>query len=142
MYAPVSAVQALFCTRETLKVSCKGTPDETAPVTGSVRISDRLSFSSTKYGPSVSAAVSTHDVEGLVVVPELSVVSVPAAVRSCEAHESSDWETTTLTAVRPARPRRLRRLICALRGSTECFRDIGRIVRVGAGGDGAGQARS
>jgi hypothetical protein len=34
--------------RDTLNVSSSGTPAETAPVVGSERMSERLSFSSTK----------------------------------------------------------------------------------------------
>ena len=37
-----------------------GTPGRTPPVAGSDRRSERLSRSSTKYGPSVSAGVTTH----------------------------------------------------------------------------------
>jgi len=60
MYAPVSGVHALLSTRDTLKRSVSGTPLEITPVIGSARMSDRASFSSTKYGPSVSAAVNTQ----------------------------------------------------------------------------------
>ena len=67
-YAPVSGVQALLANRVTLNVSESGTPVEMTPVVGSERMSERLSFSSTKYGPSVSAAVNTHDDDGAGVV--------------------------------------------------------------------------
>src|SRR5206468_3089667 len=36
-------------------------PGFTAPVVGSERMSERFSFSSTKYGPSVSAGRTMHD---------------------------------------------------------------------------------
>ena len=47
-------------TRETLKARVSDVPSRFAPVDGSVVISDRLSRSSTKYGPSVSDGVTTH----------------------------------------------------------------------------------
>ena len=50
----------LELTRATWKVRSRGTPFRFDPVDESVVISDRLSRSSTKYGPSVSAGVATH----------------------------------------------------------------------------------
>src|SRR6266542_867437 len=58
--APASGVQPLLPTCETRNVSCSGVPSFTAPLVGSERMSERLSFSSTKYGPSVSAGLTTH----------------------------------------------------------------------------------
>jgi hypothetical protein len=105
-------VQALFATRETLKASVNGIPDETAPVTGSVLMSDRFSISSTKYGPSVRAAVNTHvelPVVGVVVVPPVETVSVALAAPDAQLR-STDCDTTTLAAPFAAKPSKSRRL--------------------------------
>src|SRR5438094_3936592 len=56
-----SAVQALPVTFETRNVSASVAPGFTAFVVGSERMSERFSFSSTKYGPSVRAGRPTHD---------------------------------------------------------------------------------
>ena len=78
-------------------------------------MSERLSFSSTKYGPSVSAAVSTHDddgvvgvvsVVGVVVVP---VVSVAVPVTASVAQPSSVCDTMTVAAAFAAMPNSRRR---------------------------------
>ena len=114
----MSGVQALLATRDTLKVSAKGIPVDTAPVTGSVRMSERLSNSSTKYGPSVSAAVRTQvalPVVGVLVEPPFELVSVVsvAFVAAAAQLASSDCETMTLAApfaAKPSRSRRLRRV--------------------------------
>src|SRR5581483_9161366 len=55
--APASGTQLLplaFCR---LIVRSNGTPGRATPVPGSVRISERKSFSSTQYGPSVTCGV-------------------------------------------------------------------------------------
>jgi len=60
--APESAEHAaLDAICESFMVIVSGTPALTAPVVGSDRRSERLSLSSTKYGPSVSDGVTTHD---------------------------------------------------------------------------------
>jgi hypothetical protein len=73
-------------------------------------MSERLSFSSTKYGPSVSAAV-THDDEGVVVVgvvvPVVSLDAVP--VTPSEAQPSNVCETMTVAAALAAIPNSRRR---------------------------------
>ena len=46
--------------------SVRGTPARATPVAGSVRISERNSFSSTQYGPSVTVGVEgTASISGL-----------------------------------------------------------------------------
>src|SRR4029079_13143903 len=47
-------------TRSTVRASVNGAPGLTAPLAGSLRTSERSSCSSTKYGPSVCAGVSTQ----------------------------------------------------------------------------------
>ena len=105
----MSGVQALLATRETLNLSASGVPAETAPVTGSLRMSPRFSFSSTKNGPSVRAAVRTQ--LGLpagraeVVLPVRAVVVVSLELFPPDAQAtSSDCDTTTLAAPFAARP--------------------------------------
>src|SRR6266850_265637 len=56
-----SATQPAADTRATLKVSASARPGFSAPVVGSERMSERFSFSSTKYGPSVSAGRTMQD---------------------------------------------------------------------------------
>src|SRR6266542_953399 len=58
--APASGTQSAPLIWETRIVNCSGTPSDTLPVPGSERTSDRLSISSTKYGPSVSAGRTTQ----------------------------------------------------------------------------------
>src|SRR3990172_2921002 len=59
--APASGEQALPVTCETRNTSASGTPSFTEPSEGSGRMSDRLSCSSTKYGPSVISGRTTQD---------------------------------------------------------------------------------
>jgi hypothetical protein len=107
-------VQALLATRETLNVRESGMPADTAPLDGSVLMSERFNFSSTKNGPSVSAAVRTQ-LAPVVVVPVGTAVddevSVAPAAPAAQAIRT-DWDTTTLAApfaANPSRSRRLRR---------------------------------
>src|SRR5262245_1034698 len=58
--APASAPQPLAPTCDSASVSSSGTPGRAVPVAGSVRMSERFSISSTKYGPSVRTGVTTH----------------------------------------------------------------------------------
>src|SRR5437667_11455152 len=107
MYAPVNGVQASASTRDTLNASASGAPLEMTPLDGSVRMSDRFSFSSTKYGPSVRAAVRTH--VGEAVVPAaVPVLSAAAAVAAEQARSGCD--TTTIAAALAARSSSSRRV--------------------------------
>src|SRR5512132_3168454 len=91
-------------------------PAETMPVAGSVRMSARLSFSSTKNGPSVRAAVKTQvalpleaDDPLLSVVEDVSVALVPLDAQAAR----SECDTTTRAApfaANPSKSRRLRRV--------------------------------
>src|SRR5437016_7481397 len=73
-------------------------------------MSKRLSFSSTKNGPSVSAAVRTHVALPVVgVVVPLEVVSVTVLADTSQL-ASSDCDTNTLAAPSAAKPSRSRRL--------------------------------
>src|SRR5438876_11875744 len=62
---PLKACRPPVPTRDTWKVRFSGAPFRVDPFDGSVVMSERLSRSSTKYGPSVSDGVTTH--AGLVV---------------------------------------------------------------------------
>src|SRR4051794_2766762 len=76
-YAPARAVQSLDARFWTVMVSVSGTPARAVPVEGSVRISERKSFSSTQYGPSVMVGVdATH-----VMVSAASTVSFQAGMK-------------------------------------------------------------
>src|SRR3981081_4959082 len=84
--APLSAAHELPLTRDTRNVSVRGAPGLTVPFVGSERISLRFSFSSTKYGPSVTAGRTMHD--GSVVAADAAVVAaalVAAASGCCAA---------------------------------------------------------
>jgi hypothetical protein len=59
--APATGAQAPSA-RTTTIVRFSGVPACVVPSDGSLRMSERLSFSSTKYGPSVLDGVSTQDV--------------------------------------------------------------------------------
>ena len=56
--APARPLHAPLLAREMLSASVSAAPGFTDPSVGSLRISDRESFSSTKYGPSVSAGTT------------------------------------------------------------------------------------
>src|SRR4051794_39414991 len=58
--APWSGVQDPVPTCDRTKASVRGTPSFTTPVEVSERTSERLIFSSTKYGPSVSSGRTTQ----------------------------------------------------------------------------------
>ena len=58
--APASGWQPLPFACETRRVSWSGAPSFTEPSEGSDRISARLSWSSTKYGPSVCSGLTIH----------------------------------------------------------------------------------
>src|SRR3989442_12275431 len=58
--APTMGVQVAPFTFDTVRFKRNGTPSFTAPLLGSDRMSDRLSLSSTKKGPSVRAGVTTQ----------------------------------------------------------------------------------
>src|SRR5437867_2539663 len=78
--APARGVQAAAAVIwETPRARSSGTPGFNAPVAGSVRRSERLSRSSTKYGPSVTAGVTT---QGALAEVEGDAVSV--GVVDCE----------------------------------------------------------
>src|SRR5438477_9944120 len=89
--APASAVHALLVSDDTLMASVSGAPSFIAPFEGSLRTSARLIFSSTKYGPSVSAGRTMHagtDVAAPaadVAAPVALVVAVEFAVRDAVA---------------------------------------------------------
>src|SRR5437879_7390272 len=55
------AVGELAVTRQTVMARFSRGPGRTLPSEASVRMSARFSFSSTKYGPSVSAGRTTHE---------------------------------------------------------------------------------
>src|SRR4051794_28837160 len=77
--APVSGEQLLplrFCT---LMASVRGTPARATPVAGSVRMSERNSFSSTQYGPSVTVGVEGTQVSAA------STVSFQAGMKNAAA---------------------------------------------------------
>src|SRR5689334_15346613 len=77
--APVSGEQLLplrFCT---LITSVRGTPARATPVAGSVRMSERNSFSSTQYGPSVTVGVEGTQVSAA------SMVSFQAGINNAAA---------------------------------------------------------
>jgi hypothetical protein len=76
--APLSAAHELPLTRETRNVRVRGAPALTVPFVGSDRMSLRFSFSSTKYGPSVTAGRTMHD--GSVVVAADAAAAVVAEV--------------------------------------------------------------
>src|ERR1700690_3054751 len=59
--APDSGEQALFPISETWNLRFRSRPAFTKPSVGSERISERLSLSSTKQGPSVRAGRTTQD---------------------------------------------------------------------------------
>jgi hypothetical protein len=61
-WAPLTGAQSPS-DRTTTKRSASFTPSWTEPSTGSIRMSERLSRSSTKYGPSVLAGVSVQEAE-------------------------------------------------------------------------------
>src|SRR5215210_5302604 len=92
-------------------------PAATTPDPGSARMSARFSFSSTKNGPSVSAAVRTQ--VGLpagraeLVLPVRAVVVVSAELFPPDAQATrTDCDTTTLAAPFAASPSKSRRLSC------------------------------
>src|SRR3954451_12227235 len=60
IWASLSGAQAPVPTCDTRKASVKETPACTAPLLGSERTSERLSFTSTKYGPSVNSGRTTQ----------------------------------------------------------------------------------
>src|SRR5881396_2229323 len=109
--APWSAVHAEDVTRATLNVSTSAIPGLTAPVEGSTRMSERSSFSSTKYGPSVSAGRTMH--EGTVTAadaaapPEVAAAvgaDVPAPVAGCAVGDDEFSAAGAHAATRPAAP--------------------------------------
>src|SRR5262245_38719594 len=69
-------------------------------------MSERRSLSSTKYGPSVSAAVSTHE---LFALP--GIVGSPFTSVALAEHAKIDCETTRVAAAFAARPKSWRRFI-------------------------------
>src|SRR6266568_7834135 len=71
-----SAAHALPLTFDTRNVRPSMAPGFTAFVVGSERMSERFSFSSTKYGPSVSAGRTTHG--GRTVAPAVLVAAAAA----------------------------------------------------------------
>src|ERR1700738_1411427 len=93
-------------------------PAATAPLPASVLMSERFNFSSTKNGPSVSAAVRTQLAPA--VVPVVLVLEVSVALAApAEQASSTDCDTTTLAAPLAANPRRSRRLRRARAGDSD-----------------------
>src|SRR5213083_2485267 len=94
--APSSAVQPPLLISETLKISWSGMPSFTEPSVGSDRMSERLSFSSTKYGPSVSAGRTIQ--AGAVAVFDVDAACVGALDATCVATlvgcAALDWIAT------------------------------------------------
>src|SRR5439155_20361721 len=103
-----NAVQPEDATRETLNVSASWMPGFTAPVDGSVRMSVRLSFSSTKYGPSVSAGRTMHD--GAATVPLTDAPAAAALVAAALAAplDEAAFSAAGAHASAPAAPRSAR----------------------------------
>jgi hypothetical protein len=80
--APLSAAHELPLTRDTRNVSVRGAPVLTVPFVGSERMSLRFSFSSTKYGPSVTAGRTMHD-GSVVAADDAAAAVVAAALVAC-----------------------------------------------------------
>src|SRR3990170_1129285 len=74
--APARGVHPSLETFETRKTTSSGSPSATDPSDGSERMSDRMSISSTKYGPSVSSGRTTHAGVRMTVVNPASEVAV------------------------------------------------------------------
>src|SRR6476619_7391607 len=77
--APPSGAQALVSC-ETRNVNASSAPCRTEPSEGSERMSERFNFSSTKYGPSVSAGRATQ--AGIMPLP-LVAVEAPVVAVAC-----------------------------------------------------------
>src|SRR5262249_34027372 len=105
---------APFTTRETLNVRTSGSPERSAPVVGSLRMSDRFSFSSLKYGPSVSAGRTTH--EAVPVAVDV-VESVAAAAVRLLAPLPHPARMLTLASPRSAMASRRERMVPTGRSS-------------------------
>ena len=58
-------------------------PGRTTPVAGSERMSERSSFSSMKYGPSVSAGRTMHDGSAVATADAVAAAVVAAALVCC-----------------------------------------------------------
>src|SRR4051812_10806269 len=94
---------------ETLNVRLNGEPALTAPVLVSERTSERLSFSSTKYGPSVSSGLTTQPAlaaEALFPVPGAVAVAprVELAAGVLPPEDDEDPPPQATSSAPPAAP--------------------------------------
>src|SRR5581483_1380787 len=77
--APARGTQPLLLIWETRTVRFNGAPSLTVPSDGSERMSERLSFSSTKYGPSVSSGRTMQEGKATLVAAVVGAVFALAA---------------------------------------------------------------
>src|SRR6266851_3894449 len=105
--APWSATQLPEETRETLNVRARTSPGFTTFVVGSLRMSERFSFSSTKYGPSVRAGRTTHDGRTIAAAALVAATAVGAVV---EGDETVAGAQAARNAEPPSSARTSRRL--------------------------------
>jgi hypothetical protein len=100
---------------DTAKVSARGRPCFTVPLPGSERMSLRWSFSSTKYGPSVSAGLTMHegtpatpDADAAVVADALPAAAVAADVPTVLEEPDPLGAQAARNAAAPVAPKRAR----------------------------------